>query len=47
MKNLMKVILNKKTYCKDCPVIVFGGSYGGILATWMRMKYPFNLKSHH
>ncbi|XP_063726560.1 lysosomal Pro-X carboxypeptidase-like [Symsagittifera roscoffensis] len=27
--------------CKNSPVVVFGGSYGGMLASWMRIKYPF------
>ncbi|XP_038706498.1 lysosomal Pro-X carboxypeptidase-like [Tripterygium wilfordii] len=31
----------KKTYhAKKSPIIVFGASYGGMLASWFRLKYP-------
>jgi poly(3-hydroxybutyrate) depolymerase len=36
---MIKYIKNKYSL-KDSPVYVVGGSYGGMLAAWLRMKYP-------
>ncbi|XP_077233617.1 uncharacterized protein LOC143875922 [Tasmannia lanceolata] len=32
--------LKKNLSAESCPVIVAGGSYGGMLASWFRLKYP-------
>lgn len=32
--------LKKNFTATDSPVVVFGGSYGGMLAAWFRLKYP-------
>jgi len=42
MMDYVKLIQSvKKSYtAEDRAVIVFGGSYGGMLAAWLRMKYP-------
>jgi len=36
---LIKYIKTKYN-AEDKAVIAFGGSYGGMLAAWMRMKFP-------
>uniref|UniRef100_A0A0D6QT28 Lysosomal Pro-X carboxypeptidase n=1 Tax=Araucaria cunninghamii TaxID=56994 RepID=A0A0D6QT28_ARACU len=32
--------LKKNLSAENSPVVVFGGSYGGMLAAWFRLKYP-------
>ncbi|XP_059428304.1 uncharacterized protein LOC132162074 isoform X2 [Corylus avellana] len=32
--------LKQNLTATDSPVVVFGGSYGGMLAAWFRLKYP-------
>ncbi|XP_027361777.1 lysosomal Pro-X carboxypeptidase-like isoform X3 [Abrus precatorius] len=32
--------IKKKLHTHNSPVIVIGGSYGGMLASWFRLKYP-------
>ena len=43
---LIKTIKKKDDY-KQSPVFAFGGSYGGMLAAWMRMKYPHIIQGAH
>ncbi|CBI17110.3 unnamed protein product, partial [Vitis vinifera] len=34
------IYIKKKLLAENSPVIVVGGSYGGMLASWFRLKYP-------
>ena len=38
--DLITDIRNNVKGAKESPVIAFGGSYGGMLSTWIRTKYP-------
>ena len=42
MNDYVKLIQYIKVLYKlnDSPVIVLGGSYGGMLAAWLRIKFP-------
>lgn len=37
---LVKYLRQNNTELQDQPAFLFGGSYGGMLAAWIRMKYP-------
>ncbi|KAL5976614.1 hypothetical protein ACLOJK_020947 [Asimina triloba] len=34
------ISLKKNLSAEHCPVVAVGGSYGGMLASWFRLKYP-------
>jgi lysosomal Pro-X carboxypeptidase len=40
MADYAEVIVYFRAKYKATSVIVFGGSYGGMLASWMRQTYP-------
>lgn len=42
MTDYVKMIkyIKMKYHLNDSPVYSVGGSYGGMLAGWLRMKYP-------
>lgn len=44
---LIKFIKASDAKYTNSPVIAFGGSYGGMIAAWMRMRYPHIIQGAH